>query len=63
MANEAAKLSEQCAINMKRVLKCGKDVSQYYRLLSMLEFDDMKQELKTRSCMSIVNDLIANKKL
>ena len=63
IANETCRLSAQSALNMKRLLKCTKDVGQYYRLISLLDFGDAIDELRRQSTFAIVNDLIYNKKI
>lgn len=63
MTNEKAKLGQQSNENMKKLLKYCKDIGQYYRLVSQLEFNDCIEDLKNRNYISIVNDLILNKKL
>lgn len=63
MTNEKTKLSVQSNENMRKILKYCKDIGQYYRLASQLEFNDCIEDLKSKNYFSIVNDLILNKKL
>lgn len=48
---------------MKRLLKCSKDLGQYYRLITSLDFKDLMTEMQTKKYSSIINDLITIKKL
>ena len=63
LTNETHKMSNQSSENMKKLLKYCKDISQYYRLITQLDFTDCIDELKTKNYISIVNDLILNKKM
>ncbi len=56
-------MSDQSKLNMKSLLKYCKDITQYYRLSSSLEFKDCIAEIQTRNYSSIINDLILNKKI
>lgn len=49
--------------NMKRLLKYSKDLAQYYRLVSNLEFKDLLIELQAKKYSSIIKDLIASKRI
>ena len=63
LSNETNKLNNQSIANLKRILKFCKDIGQYYRLISQLEFNDCIDEIKTKNYISIVNDLILNRKI
>lgn len=62
--NETNNLSSQSVSNMKHLLKYCKDISQYYRLVSSLEFKDLISDIQiNKSYSSIINDLIMNKRI
>ena len=63
MSDETSKLNPAAIENMKKFLKHCKDVGQYYKLASILDLKDVLVELQSKKYSSIVNDLIANKKL
>lgn len=48
---------------MKKLLKYCKDISVLYKLALQLEFKDVINDLQSRNYSSIINDLIANKKI
>jgi hypothetical protein len=57
------RLGPQAVLNMKKLLKGLKDIGQYYRIVSMLDFQDCVDEMQKDVNFSIVNDLILNKKI
>ncbi len=64
LANESSgRMSAQAVSNMKQLLKLTKDIGQYYRIATSLEFHDLIAEMQKQSYFSIVNDLILNKKI
>lgn len=63
-SGSSTKLSAQSVLNMKKLLKsCLKDIGQFYRIISMLEFQDCVDEMQKDANFSIVSDLISNKKI
>jgi hypothetical protein len=58
-----SELSHYSRENMRKILKYCKDIGQYYKLITQLEFTDCINEIKTKNYISIVNDLILNKKI
>ncbi len=64
LANEAnGRMSPYSVANMKELLKSTKDIVQYYRIATSLEFHDLVTEMQKQPNFTIINDLILNKKI
>lgn len=64
LAVDMNRLKKQSVENMKRLLKgSSKELGQYYRIISCLEFQDCISDMQKEQNYSIVNDLILNKKI
>lgn len=63
-SNEVGNVNQQSIENMKKILKCCKDIGHLYRLANLLEFNDwINTEVKSQKYFSILNDMILTKKL
>jgi hypothetical protein len=60
---QVAAAGDECEENMKKLLKHSKDIVQFYRLATGLDFKDLLDEMQTKTYSSIINDLIMNKKI
>ena len=62
--SEANKVEKQAIENVKIVLKCCKDIGLFYRMASSLDLADWAlNEADNKKCLSILKDMIMNKKI
>ncbi|CAF0723942.1 unnamed protein product [Brachionus calyciflorus] len=63
-ASETNDVSQQSKENMKKLLKCCKDIGCLYRLASSLDLNEwLNNEIKNQKFQSILHDMILTKKL